>query len=222
MRPKYLDLASVLGALSRRAETICTKRSKKDRLASARALLSRRTPPFLVNIGCGDEPFQDWVNLDLNPETRADIVWDVRDGLPFPDHSCRFIYNEHFLEHIPVEEGVRFLRECHRALRPGGVVRIGMPSIEDPVRHYYENTWARQSWLEKYGYAWIKTRAEYLNITFRNWGHQWLYDFEELDRRLREAGFTQIQAVAWGTSKFPELRERETRAETALICEAIK
>ena len=39
---------------------------------------------------------------------------------------------------------------------------------------------------------------------------QWLYDFEELERRMREAGFTQIESVAWGESKYPELRARET------------
>lgn len=50
----------------------------------------------------------------------------------------------------------------------------------------------------------------------------WLYDFEELDRRLREAGFSTIENVAWGESKYAELRERETRQETVLICEATK
>ena len=97
-----------------------------------------------------------------------------------------------------------------------------MPSAQELVRHYYENDWARQPWLEKYGYTWIKTRAEYLNICFRDWGHQWLYDVEELQRRLREAGFTQIENAAWGESKHADLRNRETRLETLLICEATK
>ena len=97
-----------------------------------------------------------------------------------------------------------------------------MPSAQELVRHYYENTWASQTWLQKYGYAHVKTRAEYVNVCFRDWGHQWLYDLEELERRLREAGFTQIESVKWGESKYPELRNRETRNETLLICEATK
>jgi hypothetical protein len=49
-----------------------------------------------------------------------------------------------------------------------------------------------------------------------------LYDMEELQRRLRKAGFTQIATPAWGDSAHPELRSRETRAETLLIAEATK
>jgi len=49
-----------------------------------------------VNVGCGNEPFKDWINLDLSPEARADILWDVTDGLPFPDDSCAFIYSDTF------------------------------------------------------------------------------------------------------------------------------
>jgi predicted SAM-dependent methyltransferase len=178
--------------------------------------------PLKVNIGCGKEPFKGWTNLDLDPESRADILWDVTDGLPFANDSCSFIYCEHFLEHLSVEEGVRFLVECHRSLQKGGVVRIGMPSAQEIVRHYYENDWAHQPWLEKYGYTWIKTRAEYINVCFREWGHQWLYDVEELQRRLREAGFAQTESVAWRESQHSELRNRETRNETVLICEATK
>ncbi len=222
MISKYLDPLRVMGGLGRRAEALRAARSRRTRRAAALALLGRGTPPFCANIGCGNEPFQGWINIDLEPGTRADLLCDVTEGLPFPDGSCSFIYSEHFLEHIPVEQGVRFLSECHRALQPGGVVRIGMPCIEDTIRHYYENIWADQPWLKKYGYGWIKTRAEYVNIGFRDWGHQWLYDFEELDRRLREAGFERTESVPWGESKYPELRKRETRLETTLICEATK
>lgn len=222
MKSRYLDPLHVLIGIGRRAEALRAGRLKRKRLANANAFLSRISRPLKVNVGCGNEPFPGWVNLDLDPGAQADIVWDVTDGLPFPDNSCAFMYSEHFLEHIPVAEGVRFLTECRRSLQPGGMLRIGMPCVQALAREYYENSWAKQPWLEKYGYGWIKTRAEYINIGFREWGHQWLYDLEELDRRLREAGFTQIESPAWGESKYPELRTRETRRETLLICEATK
>jgi predicted SAM-dependent methyltransferase len=222
MKSKYLDPLRVLAGVGRRAEALRARRLKQKRFADAKAFLSRTTFPVKVNVGCGNEPFPGWINLDLDPGVRADILWDVNDGLPFPDNSCAFMYSEHFLEHIPVAEGVRFLRECCRCLQPGGVVRIGMPCVQDVVGEYHENSWAKQPWLKEYRYDWIKTRAEYINISFRDWGHQWLYDFEELDRRLREAGFTEIESAGWGDSKHPELRKRETRRETLLICEATK
>jgi predicted SAM-dependent methyltransferase len=221
--PKYLNPISLLIGAGRRASAFRAQRMREERSARAMAWLSHSAKlPLKVNIGCGYEPFPGWTNLDLDPASRADIFWDVTDGLPFPDDSCAFIHCEHFLEHLPVADGVHFMTECRRCLQKGGVVRIGMPSAQELVRHYYENDWARQPWLEKYGYTWIKTRDEYLNICFRDWGHQWLYDVEELQRRLREAGFTQIDNVAWGESKHADLRNRETRLETLLICEATK
>jgi predicted SAM-dependent methyltransferase len=220
--PKYLNPIRLLIGAARRASDFRVQRMRAQRYAKAKAWLNHSAGPLKVNVGCGQEPFPGWTNLDLDPGSRADIVWDVTDGLPFPDGSCAFIYSEHFLEHLPVQGGVRFLKECHRSLQENGVLRVAMPSVQEVVRQYYENDWANKPWLEKYGYTWIKTRAEYINIGFREWGHQWLYDAEELDRRLREAGFSQIDAVAWGESKYAELRSRETRKETLLLMEATK
>jgi predicted SAM-dependent methyltransferase len=219
---EYLSPLRILTSVGRRAEALRARRARAKRYATAKALLGRASFPLKVNVGCGYEPFVDWINLDLDSGTRADLFWDVTDGLPFPDDSCAFIYSEHFLEHIPVQMGVRFLTECRRSLQSGGVVRIGMPCAQELIRHYYDKVWAKQTWLHKYGYSGISTRAEYINVCFRDWGHQWLYDFEELNRRLREAGFSGIESVAWGESKYQELRKRETREETALICEATK
>jgi predicted SAM-dependent methyltransferase len=61
-----------------------------------------------------------------------------------------------------------------------------------------------------------------VNIFFRWWGHEWIYDSEEFHRRLKEAGFTQILDEAWGESADPGLRNRETRKDSVLICEAIR
>lgn len=58
-----------------------------------------------------------------------------------------------------------------------------------------------------------------LNIAFRWWGHQWLYDQEELHSRLWEAGFSIIRDVEWVNSDIPELRNLETRKDSLLICE---
>jgi predicted SAM-dependent methyltransferase len=219
---RYLNPLRLLAGVGRRASAFSARRAKARRYARAKLWLSDCTVPIKANVGCGQEPFQGWANIDLESNSRADIIWDVTDGLPFGNDSCAFIYCEHFLEHLPVQDGLRFLTECHRCLQKGGVVRTGMPSAEELVRNYYENDWAKQPWLEKYGFAWIKTRAEYINICFREWGHQWLYDLEELERRLREAGFDKIKKAKWGESEHLEFRNRETRKETLLICEATK
>jgi predicted SAM-dependent methyltransferase len=100
-------------------------------------------------------------------------------------------------------------------------MRVAMPDLAECVRQYYEYDW-RQPWMKKYGYEWIATRAELLNIAFRDWGHQWLYDREELRRRLREAGFETIRDCERLQSTEPALRGLETREESLLVCEAVR
>src|ERR1700693_3673311 len=110
MVSRYLNPLRILIAVGRRANAFSTKRAKEKRYANAKAWLNHSAAlPLKVNIGCGKEPFKGWTNLDLDPESRADILWDVPDGLAFTNGSCVFFYCEHFLEHVRVEDGVRFL-----------------------------------------------------------------------------------------------------------------
>lgn len=194
-----------------------------SKLRQRRAKVALRGKPIPMNLhaGCGQIHFPGWIHLDANPRLpHLDALWYASDGLPCPDGSCSFIYNEHFLEHLPPDVGMAFLRECRRVLLPNGVLRVAMPDMRECVRQYWENDWQNKPWMEKYGYTWIQTGCEYLNVAFRDWQHMWLYDREELRRRLTDAGFTRIADVQWNESSHPELQNRETRPETTLICEA--
>jgi predicted SAM-dependent methyltransferase len=52
------------------------------------------------------------------------------DQFKFPDGSFDFIYSEHFFEHLFADEAVALLRECHRLLKPGGVIRTVVPDAD--------------------------------------------------------------------------------------------
>lgn len=193
------------------------------RLALARRALRRFRSPYRINAGCGTAPFDGWVNIDSNKElAKVDVYWDLSQGLPTPDTSCSLIYSEHVLEHLSVPQGLHFLRDCHRSLAPGGVLRTAMPSLDDILEKSAAGCWHDQAWLREPQWQFIASRAEMFNIMFRWWGHQWIYDREELHRRLREAGFQRIKDVAWGESDLQDLRRRETRPSSLLICEAEK
>ena len=61
-----------------------------------------------------------------------------------------------------------------------------------------------------------------MNIAFRWWGHCHLYNREELERALQEAGFGSIRFVKYGKSNHIELEGLETRQDSVLIAEATK
>ena len=185
--------------------------------------LSRVAVPIKLHVGCGPKSFDGWVQLDAEAAgPHIDVIWDLRWGLPCANDSCGFIYSEHVLEHLNVVDGLRFLRDCRRCLQPGGVVRIAMPSLDILIEKSAGANWRDQDWLTWPAFQHIQTRAEMLNISFRAWGHQWLYDRVELHRRLNEAGFSRIVDCEWCASGFDDLRNREWRQESQLICEATK
>ncbi len=196
-------------------------RARARQWRTARAIASRFTAPYKLNLGCGRVRFDGWINIDSDPAVSTpDLVCDLTLGLPFEDESCRFVYCEHFLEHLSAEQGVAYLRECRRVLRPAGILRIAMPSLDVILEKSCGPNWRDQEWLAWEHYQFIQTRAEMLNIVFRWWGHQWLYDREELHRRLREAGFARIRDAERNQSDEPELCGRETRQDSLLVCEA--
>jgi predicted SAM-dependent methyltransferase len=59
-------------------------------------------------------------------------------------------------------------------------------------------------------------------MSFRWWGHQWLYDWEELERRLKQAGWKKIYRAKWGKSEHIDLQGLEIRGESRLIAEVEK
>ena len=84
-----------------------------------------------VNVGCGSNKLDGWQNFD------ADL--DITNPLPFDDNNIDFILAEHVVEHIRYRQAVMFLTECRRVLRPGGVARIIVPSIERVMLYADEN-----------------------------------------------------------------------------------
>ena len=179
--------------------------------------------PFKLHVGCGSIRLEGWINTDFTETPGVvDFAWDATEHFPFEDGSCGLIYNEHFLEHLPVDQGLLFLKQCHRLLRPGGILRIAMPSLEAVVHKYCSEEWKDQAWLKLPAFRHIATRCEMLNASMRWWDHQWVYDREELRRRLQEAGFFNIRECRVGESEEESLRNLETRPDSLLICEAIR
>jgi predicted SAM-dependent methyltransferase len=172
-----------------------------------------------LQVGSGVNRIPGWINADITPS--AELIVFLERRLPFADRALDRIYLEHVLEHVSYEDARHFLTETRRVLAPRGVVRIAVPDLEDLVMGYAHNDWRRFDWVNWPGHSFITTRAQMINIGFRWWGHQYLYDREEMARLLREAGFTNISFVAHGVSDYPDLYGLETRPDSTLIVEAV-
>ena len=189
--------------------------------AFRRVIAARFHPPFRLHLGCGSTRLEGWVNIDCTAGSAADVIWDLYNPLPLEDNSCALVYSEHFLEHIPIIVVPTLLRECWRLLQNDGVIRIAMPSLRILVEKYLDD-WRDQDWLHLPENASIATRGEMLNAALRWWGHQWLYDEEELQRRLVDAGFKDVTFPERGRSLVSDLRGLERRPDSLLVAEARK
>ena len=90
-----------------------------------------------LNIGCGRDYKEGWWNSDISKEVRADAYLDIRTAnLPFPDESVEEIYISGVLEQIlQTEDLIHAMNECHRVLKPRGVMTVVVPNAKYAIAH---------------------------------------------------------------------------------------
>lgn len=78
-----------------------------------------------LNLGCGRDICQGWINLDRASLPGVDVVHDVEQlPLPFKDKYFDHIQAKDVLEHV---DCIRVLRDLHRILKDGGTLDIRVP-----------------------------------------------------------------------------------------------
>ena len=96
-------------------------------------------PAKYINLACGpvfiDSPV--WANFDFVAASGVQQA-DLLGRLPLADNSAQLVYSSHFLEHIPKPQVENFLRECLRVLKPGGLIRLVLPDLENMARTYLQ------------------------------------------------------------------------------------
>jgi SAM-dependent methyltransferase len=112
----------------------------------------------LLNVGCGAWYHPDWVNVDLKHSDSHVVQHDIVKGLPFHGEQFDAVYHSHVLEHLSPDEGVALMRECFRVLKPGGILRIVVPDLEQIARLYLQqhDLACQGNELAKANYEWMK------------------------------------------------------------------
>lgn len=74
--------------------------------------------------------------MDVSPASPEVRQLDAGRPLPFENNTVDVCYNSHMLEHLDPSEVRPFLRECHRIMKSGGVLRVVVPNLEEIAREY--------------------------------------------------------------------------------------
>ncbi len=87
--------------------------------------------PDRLNLGCGYDHRDGYLNVDINDFHSPDLVGDVTNLDMLPAGRYREILAQDVLEHLPRTSTVGVLREWNRLLAVGGTLHLRLPSVLD-------------------------------------------------------------------------------------------
>jgi predicted SAM-dependent methyltransferase len=157
---------------------------------------------------------------------------DSTTGYPFADETFEWAYSEHFVEHLTLDEAIRWLAEVRRILKPGGLLRVSTPDLErylrayvDPADPFFADRRERMRHQRAFGGAEVPDRGAWMiNYLFYSYGHAWIYDSEELRHVIEGAGFDpgSVTKRSYRESAVPDvgLLDLEDRGYQSLYVEA--
>lgn len=155
------------------------------------------TPEPKLHIGCGDHLLGGWLNSDKQPIAANVMYLDATRVFPFPDATFAFVYSEHMIGSLSFEQAGVMLRECFRALVPGGKIRIVTPDIAFLIGIYEERQPSERQ-LRYMEYFRAETKSLHsggiflINDFSKLNGLGFVYDEPTLREAMETAGFSHI------------------------------
>lgn len=137
-----------------------------------------------LNLGCGKDILEGWVNIDRYPSDQKVIQGDIR-SLDFPKSTVETIRAIDVLEHVPRAEVLETLKHWNQILVNGGTVEIRCPDVRKQCELLLDGTWSTATW------AHMVFGGQDAIGNFHMAG----FDQELLSELARMAGFSEIKTV---------------------------
>lgn len=153
-----------------------------------------------LNIGGGQQKIEGFTNVDLCSE--ADIKHDLREPLPFPDKSIEEIMAIHVIESFNQWEFPRILKDWSRVLN--GKMTIEFTDLKLSAGMYLNGEGEERKWGHWGLYGNQEQEVDPIVL------HHYVYEKEELENLLKEAGFNNISFTKENIQHIPK---RDWRVE---------
>ena len=140
-----------------------------------------------VHLGSGPINIQGWVNVDARSYEHVHVVSDGFELREFADGAIAEMYLCHVLEHFSFEEAEALLKSLKIKLRPGGVIRISVPSFDRLIEVYKQCG----SDITKVQFALMGGQDYQYNF------HKSLYNLKSLRQLLENCGYSNV--LEWET-----------------------
>lgn len=87
-----------------------------------------------MNLGCGEDYKEGFVNADFHSHLKTDVELDLNTvPYPFADGEFDYVFASHVLEHL--DKPFVIMKELYRILKPGGVLHIKVPHFSRGFTH---------------------------------------------------------------------------------------
>lgn len=182
----------------------------------------------LLNLGAGSNRPQDehWTNLDnlyeqfpegtperkqLDSEPRY-IDHKLPMSLPFVENTFDGILCSHVIEHFDCHDAVRVMWDCHRVLKPGGILVVSVPDAE-----YFLSVYDRdkvENAIELFDEPiHDKWQPKFFDYALFHANHKQVLTHDALQCLFLKSGFTEI---------FKFAHRNQSELENQALCEINK
>lgn len=87
-----------------------------------------------LNLGCAGFKKNGYINVDWDPAVDPDVLHDLNKfPYPFEENSFDVVEADHVLEHV--DRVFTVMKEIHRILKPGGILKIKTPHFSRGFTH---------------------------------------------------------------------------------------
>jgi predicted SAM-dependent methyltransferase len=203
-------------ALRTVAKTVLTEANRPLATRRMRRLIAETEAPYRVELGAATVRHADLIPTDVGWRS---LYWlDATAPWPFPDGSVSHVYGDNMIEHVTIDDARAVFRHAHRAMAPGGRLRLVTPDAERFARMYLENgnlLVAQTQRNLRHGYR-VDHPVSLLRTIFAECGHHqgYIWDFASLAAELTDAGFVGVQRCDVQDSGDPVLAGLENRTES--------
>ncbi|MBI9071368.1 MAG: methyltransferase domain-containing protein [Melioribacteraceae bacterium] len=84
-----------------------------------------------LHVGCGNQKFKGFINMDARPTPATDLINDCSNFKNFPDSHFSLVYSHAFFEHLWADQELSCLKDINRILNENGkVLFLGLPDFK--------------------------------------------------------------------------------------------
>ena len=163
-----------------------------------------------LNVGCGRDIKEGWINLDMVKHEGVDVIHDLNKfPYPFKDNTFDIILASQIIEHL--DNPLSFIKELWRIAKPGAEINIGTVHFSSPTvwgdithkRPYQSDTLnyfnIKYKDRKRRALSLANSGKEFFHVNSRIW---FRYFFKPLRYVVNINRYTQLIYERWFSSLF--------------------